>query len=416
MKKEKIPEDWEVVELGSIIKEIKNGFASGKRDENGIVQIRMNNVTTDGRLTFDSYLKVPVPENVKEFLLKENDFLFNNTNSIDLVGKSTAFKQAPFPCVFSNHFTRIRFKDNLILPEIILYHFLMLWKKGYFKSIAIRHVGQSAVQTGYLLKLKIPLPPLEEQKAIALILSTVDEAIQKSDEIIGKTERLKKGLMQKLLTRGIGHTEFKDSELGRIPKGWEVVRLVEVSRNFIGGGTPSTENQEYWNGNIAWMTSAHINGRFIIEGQKQITKEGLEKSATNLVPKDNLLVATRVGIGKVAINKIDMAISQDLTGIIVDKEKTTEEFLYWCIINNPRKLKSLAQGSTIKGVLREELGRLKVPLPHPSEQQKISSILSAVDEKLGLERKRKLGLERVKMGLMRELLTGRKRVDVKRRY
>jgi type I restriction enzyme S subunit len=183
-----------------VIEEINTGFASGKRDENGIVQIRMNNVTTDGRIVFDSYLKVPVPENVEEFLLKENDFLFNNTNSIDLVGKSAIFKKAPFPCVFSNHFTRIRFKKDLVLPDLILHHFLDLWGKNFFKSVAIRHVGQSAVQTKYLLKLKFPRPSLQEQRQIAEILSVVDEKLELERKRKAKLERIKKGLMNDLLT------------------------------------------------------------------------------------------------------------------------------------------------------------------------------------------------------------------------
>ncbi len=69
-----LPKEWEVVRLGDVIEELKNGFASGKRDENGIVQIRMNNVTTDGRLVFDSYLKVPIPENINNWLLKKVTF------------------------------------------------------------------------------------------------------------------------------------------------------------------------------------------------------------------------------------------------------------------------------------------------------------------------------------------------------
>lgn len=193
-----MPEGWEVIRLGDAVEELKNGFASGKRDENGIVQIRMNNVTTDGRLIFDSYLKVPVPENINNWLLKKGDFLFNNTNSIDLVGKSTIFNDAPFSCTFSNHFTRLRFKKELVLPELILYHFLILWEKSYFKSVAIRHVGQSAVHTEYLLKLQIPLPPLSEQRRIAEILSAADRKLERRRK--EKLERVKRGLMNELLT------------------------------------------------------------------------------------------------------------------------------------------------------------------------------------------------------------------------
>ncbi|MEM2144993.1 MAG: restriction endonuclease subunit S [Candidatus Jordarchaeaceae archaeon] len=196
----KIPKEWQVVQLGEIVANIKNGFASGKRDENGIVQIRMNNITTDGRLLLDSYLKVPIPDRIDEWLLKENDLLFNNTNSIDLVGKSTIFKGAPFPCTFSNHFTRIRFKEKLVLPDWILYHFLIYWEKGYFRSVAIRHVGQAAVHTSYLLKLKIPMPSLSEQKRIVEMLSAVDKELELCRKRREKFERIKKGLMNDLLT------------------------------------------------------------------------------------------------------------------------------------------------------------------------------------------------------------------------
>jgi type I restriction enzyme S subunit len=221
-------------------------------------------------------------------------------------------------------------------------------------------------------------------------------------------------LMQELLTKGIGHKEFKDTEIGKIPREWDVVKLQDVSFDFIGGGTPSTSNPDYWDGDIAWMTSAHINGIIIISGQRYITKEGLENSATNLIPKDNLLVATRVGIGKVAINKIDIAISQDLTGVIVNKDKALPDFLYWVIINNGRKLKSIAQGSTIKGILREDLGRLPITKPPLLEQEEIAKILSTVNKKLVIENKERVKLERIKQGMMDLLLTGKVRVKVER--
>jgi type I restriction enzyme S subunit len=195
-----VPEKWEVMRLGDVVDEIKNGFASGKRDENGIIQIRMNNVTTDGRLIFDSYLKVPVPKSVDEWLLKKGDLLFNNTNSIDLVGKSTIFNNAPFPCTFSNHFTRIRFKKDLALPELIHYHFLILWEKSYFKSVAIRHVGQAAVHTDYLLKLQIPLPSLPEQHLIVKLLSKLDQNIEAVKTHKGHLITLKKRLLNGLLS------------------------------------------------------------------------------------------------------------------------------------------------------------------------------------------------------------------------
>src|SRR4030042_3391087 len=224
----RVPKGWKTVMLGDFIKEMKNGFASGKRDKEGIVQIRMNNVTTDGHLLLNSILRVPIPKNIEQFMLKEDDFLFNNTNSIDLVGKSAIFKGVTFPCTFSNHFTRIRFSKEM-LPEWVLFNLIAMWRKGIFKSLAIRHVGQSAIQTHLLEKMILPLPPLAEQEKIVEILMTVDKAIEEVDEAIKKTQRLKEGLMQKLLTKGIGHNEFKGTIIGEIPKSWEIAKLSNIA-------------------------------------------------------------------------------------------------------------------------------------------------------------------------------------------
>jgi len=195
----RIPKEWEVVQLEQVIKDIRNGFASGKRDENGIVQIRMNNVTTAGKVIFDSYLKVPKPDNINEWLLDSGDFLFNNTNSYDLVGKSAVFKESPFPCTYSNHFTRIKFNTSRANPNFILYHFLVLWRKGYFKSVAIRHVGQSAVHNRYLLKLSIPLPSIVEQRTVEGIISGADQYLKTLIMKKLKFKKIKKGLMNDLL-------------------------------------------------------------------------------------------------------------------------------------------------------------------------------------------------------------------------
>jgi len=299
-------------------------------------------------------------------------------------------------------------------PNVLLYLFLFYYIKFMSKKFESISSGSTfkAIRKNELDSFRVLIPPLPEQKKIAEILSTVDKAIDKVEEATEKTQRLKKGLMQELLIKGIGHKEFKETEIGRIPKEWEIKNFEDISVDFISGGTPSTVNKKYWNGDIAWMTSAHISGREIINGQRYITKEGLKNSATNLVPKDNLLVATRVGIGKAAINRIDVAISQDLTGIIIDKEQAITDFLYWLLINNENKLKSLAQGSTIKGILREGLGKIKISIPSLPEQQKIAEILGRVDTRLELLRKRKERLEKIKKGLMQDLLTGRKRVKL----
>ncbi|AHL22801.1 restriction endonuclease subunit S [Thermococcus nautili] len=201
-RKVEIPEEWVVVKVEDIITEAKPGFASGKRDENGIIQLRMNNITTDGRVVLDQYLKVPIPKNkdINDYLLKPGDVLFNNTNSVDLLGKSAVFRGECEFCTYSNHITRLRVKEGVTIPEWLVYNFIRLWQMQYFKQIAIRHVGQAGIRKSDLLNIKLPLPPLEEQKQIAEILRTIDEAIEAKRQKKEKLERMKKAVMEKLLT------------------------------------------------------------------------------------------------------------------------------------------------------------------------------------------------------------------------
>ena len=178
-----------------------------------------------------------------------------------------------------------------------------------------------------------------------------------------------------------------------------------MSTDFISGGTPSTLNPDYWNGKIPWMRSAWIKGRYVNSGEKYITEDGMNDSAANLVPKGSLLVATRVSLGNITINNIDMAISQDLTGVVIDKSTADKEFLYWALLQFSNITKGFGQGTAILGILREDLEHLKVALPPLSEQQKIASILSNVDSLIQQTQKIIEQTRRLRKGLMQGLLT-----------
>lgn len=202
----------------------------------------------------------------------------------------------------------------------------------------------------------------------------------------------------------MGH---KMTELDLLPEDWEVVRLGVIAEKFIGGGTPSTSKEEYWNGEIHWTTSKKINGIHLLNGEKKITKRGLEESSTHLIPKDNLVIGTRVGVGKVAINKVDIAISQDLTGAFIDKEKYALEFLAYqiCTKEIQNIFKGRARGTTIKGIPRDDLKKISLKIPPLPEQHRIAAVLSAAQDA-----KEKTGAvvtaaKSLKKSLMRHLFT-----------
>jgi len=196
----KIPKTWQVVKLGEVILEAKSGFASGKRDENGILQLRMDSIETDGWINPEAGVRVPIPPDVEEYLLKPGDILFNNTNSVDLIGKTAIFRGELPKCVFSNHLTRIRVNPERVLPEWILYVLIRKWQTGVFKAICHRHVHQAGINNNDLLNIKIPLPEISEQQKITQILLTIDKKQKIEKQEKARVEKIKRCLMDLLLT------------------------------------------------------------------------------------------------------------------------------------------------------------------------------------------------------------------------
>ena len=306
---------------------------------------------------------------------------------------------------------------NAILPS--KYHdsdFIYYWFENNVQKLK-NLSGQTAVpilnKTDFS-KIQIPLPPLEEQKKIAEILSTVDQKIAFVDNQIEETELLKKGLMQKLLTEGIGHSEFKDSELGRIPVEWEVVKLEKLS-SLIKDGTHGT-HKEFENG-IPLLSAKDINnGKIDYDNcPRLISREDFNKIHKNYTLKDNDILLTVVGtLGRAAIvkNYSSNYTFQRSVAIIRLKQECAVEFYYQIFKSNAfqKQLILKSNASAQAGVYLGELAKLKVILPPLKEQKKIAEILSTTDEKLENLKAKKESFEELKKGLMQKLLTGEVRV------
>ena len=201
---------------------------------------------------------------------------------------------------------------------------------------------------------------------------------------------------------------FQMTKLGPLPKEWRVVRLGEVVTRAFGGGTPSTSNPDFWGGTIPWTTSAVIQNDDVelCAFQRRITEEGLRNSSTSLAPKGSLLVGTRVGVGKAAVATFDVAISQDLTALILDQHVDAYFVAYllksrwyqsW-FENNKR-------GATIKGVPRQDLLKLPIPLPPLPEQRAIAHVLRTVQWAKEATEGVIAALKELKKSLMQHLFT-----------
>jgi type I restriction enzyme S subunit len=156
-----------------------------------------------------------------------------------------------------------------------------------------------------------------------------------------------------------------------------IVNLGDVV-NFEGGGTPSKANDAYWNGTIPWASVKDISGPKLSSTIDYITKEGLANSASRLVPAGNVILPTRMALGRAAINTVDVAINQDLR-VAYPHKNLDRRYLLWFIISNARLIESLGSGATVKGITLDKLRSLQIPLPPLPEQKRIAAILDKAD-------------------------------------
>jgi len=189
---------------------------------------------------------------------------------------------------------------------------------------------------------------------------------------------------------------------------WQKTTFGKISRGFLSGGTPTTSRTDYWKGEIPWITSKWLGDKLeLTTGEKLVSEEAVKKSATKIVPKDSIIFATRVGVGKVGINRIDLAINQDLAGVLIDNEKHDIKFLaYQLGIDSIQQYVGMnKRGATIKGITRDCLEQIRLNVPPLPEQKKIAHILSTVQRAIEAQERIIQTTTELKKALMHKFFT-----------
>jgi type I restriction enzyme S subunit len=189
---------------------------------------------------------------------------------------------------------------------------------------------------------------------------------------------------------------------------WRQSTVREVAAGFLSGGTPTTSHPDYWQGDIPWITSKWLGAKLeLTTGEKFVSEEAVRKSATKIVPKNSIIFATRVGVGKVGINRIDLAINQDLAGVLIDNERHDIEFLAYQLGTDSiqQYVAMNKRGATIKGITRDCLEQIRLNLPPLPEQKKIAHILSTVQRAIEAQERIIQTTTELKKALMHKLFT-----------
>ena len=239
------------------------------------------------------------------------------------------------------------------------------------------------LNSSILSDLPVLLPSLFTQRHITAILKSFDDKIEVNRRINDNLEQEVQELFKSWFVdfEPFRDQPFVESELGRIPEGWKVVSLADVCKCLL-GGTPSRNHDEYWNGDIPWINSGEVNNFRILSPTEYITKEGLDKSATKLLPVHTTVLAiTGATLGQVSLLEIKSCANQSVIGVLENAD-VPYSFIYPLICYNINELMSHMTGGAQQHINKNNVEQLKVVLPSQNIMQNYNDIVSALFEKI----------------------------------
>ena len=403
----KLPEGWKRVRLGEVIKKIGDGGTPSRNDpqnfSGGIAWVVIEDIKPHIYETKETLsLKGLMSSSAK--LWPKGSVIVSTGATIGEVGI------AEVDLATKQGITGIVLDSNKSFN--VFFRYLLLYNKKQLIRFA-QGTSFEEIRPSTLIKIQIPLPPIPEQRKIAEILETVDNAIEKTDKIIEKYKRIKQGLMQDLLTKGVVENDelgimnyelrdekthkFKDSPLGRIPEEWEVVELGKVFNIFAGGDISKINFYKEKTSKFMYPIFSNTLEHKGLYGYSDtykypansitITGRGTLGYATPRFEPFNAIIRVLVLVPKQPLNVI--FVSEYINSMITFEIESTG----------------------VPQLTAPKASVYKIPLPPLSEQRRIAEILSQIDETIEKEQKYKEKLERIKQGLMEDLLTGKVRVN-----
>lgn len=329
---------------------------------------------TNGKNAQIRYLKT---SSLEKRELKEGDIVIEiSGGSPDQpVGRSIVIKKDKqdnkiYTC--SNFFRLIRIDNNEVLPEFLNYYFRFLYDTRIIEQYQSNSTNLRNLKFKQFIAQKIPYPSeLREQQEIVQVLDTMSDIISLREECISHAQDLIPALFQEMFKPYANYTKTALNNLFE----------------FKSGGTPSKQVEEYFQGDIPWITTVALNKLFIgkEDANELITEEAIQKSATKLIPANSLLFGTRVGIGKLAINTVPMCTNQDIVAMIpFENNNLNLVYAYWYLKQINNFFVANGRGATIQGITTHLVRSTEIILPPLKVQeqfaQKVIEIESYIKE------------------------------------
>ncbi len=273
-------------------------------------------------------------------------------------------------------------------------------------KVAWKHVskvGNPKLMNNVMSEIRIMIPTLAEQKAIGDFFQTLDRSIALHQRELENLKNRKKSLLQKMFPKnGENVPEIRFLEFKTAPA-WEQRKLGEVAE-IVGGGTPSTSNPEYWDGDIDWYAPAEIGEKtFVSESKRKISKLGLEKSSAKLLPVGTVLFTSRAGIGNTAILAKSATTNQGFQSIVPKENLLYSYFIYSMTGYLKHYGEVTGAGSTFVEVSGKQMAKCPISLPSLPEQKAIGDFFSTLDRFIALHQRKLEHLKLRKKALLQKM-------------
>ena len=396
-----VPDGWSIQRQGDIA-----NFSNGRAykltewEKEGTPVIRLQNLTGSGKEFYYSNMQLPERQYCHKGDLL---YMWSATFGAKIWNGDKA--------IYHYHIWKITC-DEVNLTKLFLYQLLDFKTQEWLNKS--NGMGILHVTKGNMEELSLLLPPLPEQQKIAKILTSVDEVIEKTQAQIDKLKDLKTGMMQELLTNGIGHTEFKDSPVGRIPAEWEVVKVSDIANvvdsmhltpSFTEIGKPMVRVTEIRNSEILDIGSA-LN----------VDESTFVSFSRNYQPIIGDTLIARVGayFGATAYiaDSLEFCLGQNTASIRPENVKPEYLFIYLNSEVTRGQMDDAVAVGAQPSLSLKAIKELKIALPPKAEQEKISNAISSASRKIELTKNKLDAIKKSKKALMQDLLTGNVRVKL----
>ena len=406
-----VPDGWLVARLGDVAEFQQGGTPSKSRPEywEGDIPFVTGADLREFRISRDnarSFLTDQGLSSGATVICEPGSLLLATRTRVGLVGIASETMGA------SQDITLVMprdFADHSYISRVLISYADQLQRTS--RGTTIQGVSREDISS-----LSILLPPLPEQRAIAAVLDSIDDAIERAEEVVAATERLRDALLHELLTRGVPgqHSEWKEAPgIGTIPACWDVVRLGDVAE-VRNGTTPSRAETNYWqDGDVPFIKSGQVNDTLIEVPDEFITSQAVASAGAVVVPRGSVLIAM-IGQGKTrgmtAQLRIDAAINQNFAAVFgADGDFSLDFFFTWAR-QNYFHIRALGQGSNQDALNCALIEGMRAPKPSLAEQQTIVAMTNSIHDAIQQARQERNGLQLLKASAADALLTGRVRV------